>query len=302
MLTKVKVAVPATTANCGPGFDAVGISCTLYNHLELELCPRERLQIEVTGEGASLISTGDDNLAWRAAKMLFQKVGFQYSGIRLTMHNRIPLARGLGSSAAAVVGALVAANALAGNKLDKEQLLALATDLEGHPDNVGAALYGGVTVSALVDGAVKCLNFIPPSPLSLVAAIPDIPLSTQRARQVLPSTVSRQDAVFNISRTALLIAALGQGRWDYLPWALEDRLHQPYRQQLIPGMEAVFDAAKTAGALGVTISGAGTCLMAWAIEREAVIGQAMVTAFARYGIQARYEVLNIDREGTKIIE
>lgn len=299
---KVRVRVPATTANCGPGFDALGISCTLYNELELELTSNGQLLIEISGEGQDVIPVNEHNLAWQAIKLLFKTVQHKFTGARIAMQNNIPLARGLGSSAAAIVGALTAANALSGKRLDKQQLLMLATSLEGHPDNVAAAIYGGVAVSVIAEGEPRCLNFFPPAPLSLVVAIPEFRLATKMARQVLPATVPFKDAVFNVSRTALLIAALTQGQLDYLVYALDDRLHQPYRQQLIPGMDAVFTAGKTAGALGVTISGAGSCLMAYTERDPELIGQAMVTAFNKHNVQARYRVLNIDRDGAKIIE
>lgn len=306
MLKTVKVRIPGTTANCGPGFDSVGIACTIYNSLELSVSEASGLTIEVSGEGAGAIPHSEKNIVWQAARVVFTQVGFVYGGIRIRMDNAIPLARGLGSSAAAIVGGLVAANAISGNQLTRQQLFELATEMEGHPDNVAPALFGGITLSTVAAGSegssqAHHLRFLPPAPLSMIVAVPDFTLSTRASRQVLPQTVSLQDAVFNVSRTAILIGALCKGEFQHLQYALEDKLHQPYRQKLVPGMPEVFQAALANGALGAAISGAGPCLIAFAVSRETAIGDAMVAAFGRHQIKAGYHVLSIDPDGAKII-
>lgn len=297
----VRIRVPGTTANCGPAFDAVGIACTIYNDLELTLSDQDDLSLEVTGEGARAIPADESNVAVKAIQMVLAKVGCQFSGIKLKMVNEIPLARGLGSSAAAIVGGLVAANELTGNRLTREQLLNIATAVEGHPDNVAPAILGGITVSIMDSGSVKYLRFLPPRNFSMVAVIPEFNLSTKLARKVLPESVPFTDAVFNVSRTALLIGALCTGELNLLVHALDDRLHQPYREPLIPGMAQVLAAARQAGALGAALSGAGPCLLAFVTSDADEIGREMVKAFGIHKVQATYKLLDIDCKGAIII-
>lgn len=302
MSVAVKVRVPGTTANCGPGFDAVGIACTVYNELELILSNDGNLVIEIEGEGQDSIPRDETNIIWQVVQILLKKVGQEYTGIHIRMHNRIPLARGLGSSAAAIVAGLVAANGATGNTLSKEELLDMATAIEGHPDNVAPAIFGGITISVMEGEQARYLRFLPPTKLTMVVAIPAFNLSTHSARQVLPPTVPFKDAVFNVGRSALVIGALCQGEFQHLRYALEDQIHQPYRAHLIPGMQQVFDAALGQGALGVAISGAGPCLIAFADHHDEEIGKAMVQAFASKEIKASYLVLGIDGEGAKVID
>lgn len=301
MSVAVKVRVPGTTANCGPGFDAVGIACTVYNDLELILAEQGTLLIEIEGEGKGIIPTDEKNIVWQVVQTVLKKVGKEYQGIHIKMYNRIPLSRGLGSSAAAIVAGIVAANAATGNRLSKDEMLDMATGIEGHPDNVAPAIFGGITISVMEGEQARYLRFVPPKQLNMVVAIPEFNLSTQAARQVLPQTVPFKDAVFNISRTALVIGSLCQGQFEHLRYALEDKIHQPYREHLIPGMQQVFDAALQQGALGVAISGAGPCLIAFAGDRYDEIGTGMVQAFASNHIKADYLVLAIDAEGAKVI-
>ncbi len=301
MSVTVKVRVPGTTANCGPGFDAVGIACTIYNDLELTLTEKGRLIIEVEGEGKDNIPTDEKNIVWQVIQSVLQKAGKQYNGIHIKMINQIPLSRGLGSSAAAIVAGLFAANEATGNTLSKDELLDMATAVEGHPDNVAPAILGGVVTSVMQGDHAQYLRFLPPAKLSMIVAIPNFNLSTHMARQVLPDSVPFQDAIFNISRTALVIGALCQGEFHHLRYALEDKIHQPYRQHLIPGMQQVFDAAIQHGALGVALSGAGPCLIAFSQEHCNEIGAGMVQAFGLHHIKARYLVLDIDSKGAHVI-
>lgn len=305
MARTVKVEVPGTTANCGSGFDAVGMACTIYNDFELTLTDRLGFSLKVTGEGAGAIPENDRNIALQAVKMVFEKTGQMYQGIEIKMHNRIPLARGLGSSAAAIVAGLVAANEITGNTLTKQELFDMATEIEGHPDNVAPAIFGGITVSTVSEEnqakKAHCLRFMPNKPLNLIVAVPDFKLSTKAARQVLPEAVPVKDAVFNIARAAMLIGALSQGEFEHLGYALQDKLHQPYREKLIPGMQDVFTAANKNGAFGSVISGAGPCLIAFACGNTTKIGDAMVAAFAKHSIKASFYDLLIDPTGAKVI-
>lgn len=302
MSVSVKVRVPGTTANCGPGFDAIGIACTIYNDLELILSEEGSLFIEIDGEGKGSIPTDENNIVYQVIQSVFAKVGKNFQGIHIKMHNQIPLSRGLGSSAAAIVAGLFAANEATGSILSKDDLLNMATAIEGHPDNVAPAIFGGITTSVMESEQAHYLRFVPPAKLSMIVAIPDFNLSTHAARQVLPQTVPFKDAVFNISRTALVIGALCKGEFQHLRYALADKIHQPYREHLIPGMGQVFDAALGKGALGVALSGAGPCLIAFAQDHLDEIGLGMVEAFAKHEIASTYLSLDIDTEGAKVID
>ena len=226
----------------------------------------------------------------------------EVKGFHIRMTNHIPLSRGLGSSAAAIVAGLKAANALLGNRFSRRELLQMATNIEGHPDNVAPAIFGGFTISVVTRGRVECFSLMPRMPLKLVVAVPEFPLSTRLARSVLPEQVKMKDAVFNVSRAALLVAALTKGQPRFLRNAFADALHQPYREKLIPGMKDVFRAACRAGALGASISGAGPCLIAYTLENEESVGQAMVEAFQEHEIEAHALQLSLDAHGARILK
>ncbi len=304
MSKTVKIRVPGTSANCGPGFDCLGVACTIYNDLELTLLPEPEFEIQVEGEGAEDIPKDERNLAWRSIRALLARVDAEgdYRGAVIRMKNNIPLSRGLGSSAAAIVASLKAANVILGNPMDRRGLLQLATVLEGHPDNVAPAIFGGFTVSLVHDGVPESFSFLPKTTLGMVVAIPDFQLSTKAARSALPEDVPLKDAVFNVGRAALLVGALAKGNTSFLRYAFEDALHQPYRAKLIPGMYDVFDAARDAGALGVVMSGAGPCIMAYVTDNDAAVGDAMIEAFRRHDIEARALTLGIDQRGAHIVK
>ena len=304
MRKTVKIRVPGTSANCGPGFDCLGVSCTIYNELELTLLPEPGLDIRVEGEGAEDIPTDERNLAWRSILFMLGrlKASEDYRGAVIRMKNNVPLSRGLGSSAAAIVAALKATNVILGNPLDRRGLLQLATDLEGHPDNVAPAIYGGFTVSLVHDGVPESFSFLPKASLELVVAVPDFHLSTKEARAALPAEVPLKDAVFNVGRAALLVGALAKGNMTFLRYAFDDALHQPYRAKLIPGMYEVFEAARNAGAIGVAMSGAGPCIIAYVTDHAAAVGDAMIEAFRCHGIEARALTLGIDQRGAHIVK
>lgn len=300
---RARVRIPATTANCGPGFDTLGIACTLYNEVELELTgPEGSVNIEVTGDGAESLPLNDRNLVLRSVRTVFDRANLSSAGIQLKLHNNIPLSRGLGSSSAAIVGGLTAANAVAGNLFPRGELLEMATRLEGHPDNVAPALMGGFTVSVMQEEKVTCLRLPTPKELKLVVCIPEFRLSTNKARQAIPASVPHKDAVYNVSRTALLVGAMASSQLEYLTEALEDKLHQPYRAALIPGMADVFKAGKAAGALGVAMSGAGPSLMAYTVKNADAVGEAMVKAFQPHQIKSRYLCLDVDYDGVQVVD
>ena len=298
-MDQVRVKVPATSANLGPGFDALGLALSLYNVVEME-AGGKGLSIAITGEGEDNLPRNEDNVVYRAGVEVFREVGYKIQGIRIKLTNNIPVARGLGSSAAAIVGGLAAANALSGDRLAPEHILRLALKLEGHPDNVIPATVGGLTVSCVTGDEVKHLGTPTSDELKVVVAIPDFSLTTGEGRKRLPSTVSLQDAAFNLGRASLLVVALSTSRWDMLKTAMEDRLHQPYRSGLVPGLEDVFSAALDAGAWGVALSGSGPSVIAFAGDKAEAVGRSMVEAFSEHGVVSGAKVLEVDREGVRV--
>ena len=299
----VKVRVPGTSANCGPGFDCLGVACTIYNELELTLLEEERLDIEITGDGAENIPVDERNIVWRSIQKLLERAGKaqEYKGAIIRMDNGVPLSRGLGSSATAIVGGLKAANECLGNSFTNCDLVQMATEIEGRPDNVAPAIFGGFTISIVRNGKPECFSLMPKLPVKLVVTVPDFFLPTKAARAVLPAEVPMKDAVFNIGRAAMLTAALCKGNKSFLRSVFDDALHQPYRAKLIPGMYDVFKAARAAGALGASMSGAGPCLIAFTVENADAVGMAMRDAFARNNVKSEYHVFDIDGTGATVI-
>ena len=301
------VRVPGTSANCGPGFDCLGLATTIYNYLDLTLLRASKIIVESKGTGSESIPRGRKNLAWQAVHRLLQEVRREdeFKGAIIRMKNNVPISRGLGSSSTAIVAGLTAANEILGSPLNKNGLLRLATEIEGHPDNVAPAIFGGFTVSVMQGGEVQTFSFLPRIKLKLVVAVPEFELSTRLARKVLPRNVSMKDAIFNVSRASMLIAALVEGREEFLPIAFDDALHQPYRKKLVPGMSEVFTAARNAGAFGAAISGAGSCLIAFtsaASGLESKIASAMVETFKVHDVQASALILDVDRHGAQILK
>lgn len=295
----VRVQVPATTANLGPGFDCLGLALALHNTVELSVSAIT--EVQVTGEGAGQFPLSDANLVLRAANKLAHKADIDVPGWRLRQENRIPLARGLGSSSAAIVGGLVAADELLGINSPTRRLLQMATEIEGHPDNVAPALYGGLTVCGIEQDQVHCAAFAAPEGIVAALAIPDFEVSTELARAALPEEVPFADAVFNTTHAALVLAAFMSGDWDLLRVAMKDRLHQPYRAQLVPGLEDVIQAASQAGAYGAALSGSGPTVVAFAATEDRQITEAMLTAFQSRGIQARVAWVSVSNRGATIL-
>ena len=292
---RVHVQIPATSANLGPGFDALGLAFALYN--EVEAAEAERVTVRIEGEGAGRLATNEANVVSRGVRLAYEAAGRRFPGCALGCVNRIPTSRGLGSSAAAWVGGLVAGNALLGEPLDRQALLALAARAEGHPDNVAAALFGGLTVSCATATGVVSVSLPVPVSLRFIVLVPEVTSATSEARAVLPASVSRQDAVFNVQRVALLLAALQSDRPEALAAALEDRLHQPYRRRLFPWMDEVAAAARGAGALGCVLSGAGPSLLAVVAGAADPAARAMEAALGRAGIRGAARVLAVDTRG-----
>jgi homoserine kinase len=294
---RVHVRVPATSANLGPGFDALGLALALHNEIDIETAARTTVTVE--GEGAGRLPTTDKNVVVRAMRMAYEAVGRPMEAWTVRCLNRIPPARGLGSSAAAWVGGLVAGNAALGSPLDRDAVFRLAVRAEGHPDNVAAAVYGGLTVAAGEGETVVAVSLPVPASLVWVVLIAETTSSTIDARGVLPATVPRLDAVFNVQRVALLLASLQAGRTEMLETALEDRLHQPYRRKLFPWLPEAIQAARAAGALGCVLSGAGPSVLA--VARDAAAGEAIAAALekalGRAGVTGVARPLSIDAQG-----
>ena len=253
----ILVKVPATSANVGSGFDAAGLALGLYNTAEFSPAS----QLTITAADGTAVPTGTDNLVYQAFAYLFAQAGQPVPPVRIVQTNPIPMARGLGSSSACIVAGLLGANRMLGDRYDKNQLLDFATKLEGHPDNVAPALLGGFVRCICDEGRVYALRSPLDESLCFAAVIPDYPLLTTDARAVLPAQVPYQDAVFNLSRAALLQDALCGGHPELLPLVTQDRLHQPYRLKRMPGSDTVFAAAKQLGALAVYLSGAGSTIL-----------------------------------------
>jgi homoserine kinase len=295
----VDVIVPATTANLGPGFDCLGAALSLYNRFRFLGLSEGRLAIEASGLEANRVARDESNLAYRAFTYFYQQIGQTPPSLHLTIELEVPLARGLGSSATAIVGGLLGANGLAGSPVSLEGVMEMAIALEGHPDNVVPALIGGCRLSATGQDSPWTICEVPwHSDVVPVIAIPDFELSTAEARQVLPQSYSRADAIFNMAHLGLLLRGLETGTADWLKSALHDRIHQPYRQRLIKGYEAVQRGAIGAGAYGMVISGAGPTLLALC-DRQAATGveAAMTEAWAEEGVSVTTRVLQVDVMG-----
>jgi homoserine kinase len=292
---RVHVRVPATSANLGPGFDALGLALALYNEVVAE--ERDGVTVTIEGEGADRLARDGGNVVARGVKLAYEAAGRAFKGCALECVNRIPTARGLGSSAAAWVGGLVAGNALVGSPLSREALLGLAARAEGHPDNVAAAVFGGLTVSCVTPDGVTTVTLPVTKSLSWVVLVPEVTSATAEARALLPRSVPREDAVFNVQRVALLLAGLQSAQPAALSVALEDRLHQPYRLKLFPWMPDVATAARTAGALGCVLSGAGPSLLAVVNGNGSAVGRAMEEAASRAGIRGKAQALDVDAAG-----
>lgn len=296
--TEVRVSTPATSANLGPGFDCLGLALNLHNEIVLAEAGRG-LEVAITGEGADLLPADDRNLVIRAAERVFTVVGRRPAGLRVELHNRIPVGSGLGSSAAAALGGMLAANALCGNPLARQAVVEMAAEMEGHPDNVAPAATGGLALSFKEAGALRVVQLALPA-LRVVVVLPEFALPTAEARAILPAQISREDAVFNVSRAALLVHALETGDPEQLGPAMEDRLHQPYRLPLIPGAVEAVRAARESGAAGVALSGAGPSLLAIAQGGLERIQSAMQGAFRRAGLNSRGWVLDVDNLGAVV--
>ena len=279
--SKLTVRVPATSANMGPGFDCLGIALDIWSSVTVEVGERG---FQIHGHGENELPRDETNLVWSSIARIFHETGRRMPDISLTCYNGIPTTRGLGSSSAALVAGLMAGNELCDNPFHKSDLLQIAADVEGHPDNVAPALFGGMQIAVSHQGVVVNAPVPAPENLSAVLYVPDSPMPTEEARDLLGSDVPRTDAVFNIGRAALLVRAMASGDLRRLDIATEDRLHQPARQTIFFPMNNIIRAAMGAGALGAFLSGAGSTVLALATEKEFTIGYEMADAAVKSGL------------------
>ena len=281
-MAKQKVAkfvVPATSANLGPGFDCLALALNLYDEVEMKLS--EGISIQVKGEGEKEIPKDENNLMVASARRLFFEAGKPFPGIEIKLKKSIPMTKGLGSSSAAIATGLFGANELLNSPLSRDELFNLATHMEGHPDNVAAAFYGGFVIAWRENGGGKAVSFSPPSDLKIVLAIPDFQVYTIRARSSLPLVWPKEDVIYSLGRACLLTASMISKKMDWLPSACSDRLHEPYRGQLIPGYEDLRKAVLEAGALGVSISGSGPTVLTFLSRNQEKIQKIMVDVFKK---------------------
>jgi len=299
----IKIRVPATTANLGPGFDCLGLALKLYLNLEIEET-EEGLIIEYQGEGAEKFSVKkkEDTLIWKSINLVLKKIykDIPKKGLKIKALNEIPVTRGLGSSASAIIGGIVGAVRLFNVDFTNQETLELALSLEGHMDNIVPALIGGLTLAYKTGQEEIKWTRIKTSPdLRIVLAIPEFTLNTKEMRKVLPQKVTLSEAIFNLSRSALLVNALQNSDWEVLAEAMEDRLHQPYRAPFIPGIEDMFLKIKKTGLAGAALSGSGPSAVSLTKKgREEAISKIMKEAFLKAGINCRTLVLEADLEGT----
>ena len=299
MPDRITVKVPATTANLGPGFDAMGMALDLWNTVTVT---EGNSGVSIEGEGEDELPRDESNVVVSGINSALRALGADAPEFAVRCENRIPLARGLGSSSAATVAGLLAGLAMAGRAAEQRLLFDLAADIEGHPDNAAPAVYGGCCIS-VKDSDGWVVDQAPlPSDLNTVAFIPEVSTNTSEARAVLPDKVSREDAVFNLGRTALFVNALATGRLELLRHATEDRLHQPQRGKFFPAMKNIIRAALDGGAHGAFLSGAGPTVMALTTGREVTVLYEMSEAARKSSAPGRAVVLRPALTGAHVVQ
>lgn len=294
----IKIKVPASTANLGAGFDCFGMALNLYNEFE----------IEETDQGVEFLEKGKpssiplkDNLIYYSMLQAFNKYDYKIKGLYINVTNAdVPLSRGLGSSATCIAAGITAANYFMNNIMTEQEILNLATVIEGHPDNVVPAIKGGFDVSLVEEGNVIYSKIIPPEALTFVALIPDFKMSTSDCRKVLPEKYSRCDCVSNISHASLLVCSLLNKDYDKLRICFKDKIHQPYRGPLIKDMDTIFESAKSLGSYGEFISGSGSTLMTVINENNKDFSEKMNTYLSALNANWKIKVLKPDTNGVQL--
>jgi homoserine kinase len=294
LMTSATVRIPGTTANLGSGFDTLGLAVALYNRATVRR--RSDRRVEITSPIAEDARAGALAMLEEAAAAFFKKTHAQRFGVDLHLAGDVPIARGLGSSVTARLGCVAGLNALAGNPLDRQGLLEVVAALEGHPDNAAPAVFGGFTAAGFVGSEVRCIRVPLPSRIRLVTLIPHFEVSTPEARKRVPQTFSKADTIHILNRASLVTAAFATGRLENLRGCFDDRIHQPYRAALIPGMDAILAAGVKAGAIGGWLSGSGSTLMCLALDNP----EAIATAMQRKMPKAAVHILKPDNAGLKL--
>ncbi len=296
----LRVRVPATSANLGPGFDSFGLALELYD--EYHFSPAEKIEVTVQGgAGAELVARDGGNLAIAAARKLCARAGEEYAYLRLHEELQIPIQRGLGSSAGAICAGLVGANALLTVPASLEELIEVAVDLEGHPDNAVPALVGGFCIVLDTGPRPKWMRIELPADLAFVVAVPQLHIPTEAARRMLPRRVPLADAIFNVGRAAMLVAAIVNRDYQKLAHAMEDRLHQPYRAQLHPVMDHMIGAALATGAHGAALSGSGSSIIALQSGADETVALAMRAVCEAAGVPCRTHSLKASARGAHVV-
>lgn len=299
------VRVPGSTSNLGPGFDCFGLALNLYLTVRATIVPESPEPCRVTTTGAKeneALPRNSVNLIYRAMSLAARREQRQLPPVELQVHNEIPLASGLGSSGAAIVAGIKLAGLITGHDIPDQSIQNYATEFEGHPDNVTASLFGGFVASSVSgDGCVVSAKFEWPSQIRVVVVSPHTQLPTHVARAALPRTISRTDAVHNLQRTALFTAALAQQRYDLLREAMRDRLHQPQRESLVPGLAEALALPHRPGLLGVALSGAGPSIVALVNDNDREIGAQIESCFRAHQIESTVRTLDVDNDGCRVI-
>jgi homoserine kinase len=300
---KIKVKVPATTANLGPGFDALGLALDLWNEAEFNATNDGQVSVKVRGDGKDSLPKDETNSIAEAALSIYQLAGKPCMGMKIKCNNRIPLGSGLGSSSAAMLMGMLGANALLKNPFSREEILKLAIEAEGHPDNVAPAMLGGLVASIIHENHVVSSRLTLTSrryPIHITVVVPDFDFPTKQARAILPHQIERRDAIHNISRAVIVTEAFRTGDLNMLGEAMDDKLHQPYRLPLIPGAQAAMDAMRQAGAPAVALSGAGPSLIAFSSKQDPTVGESAKRAFEEAGLRSRVYLLKISHKGAQV--
>ncbi len=298
--TGIRIKVPASTTNLGPGYDCLGLALKLYNYIEFERLQRGKTQLIWQGEQKHVVRSHTENLVLRAAREIFDLCGVRPPGLRVTLRLNIPVARGLGSSATAIIAGMVAANELCGNRIPREKLLVQIAKFEGHPDNVTACFLGGLTASTFSGDGLAIRKYRLRSALKVVVVVPSYGLETKKARAVIPKHVKHRDAVFNLSRVPLVIDRLVTGELSDLQCLMQDRLHQPYRKPLIKGYDRIVRAGLNAGASAVVLSGAGPSMVAFCTSNVEQVATSMGEILSALNISHYVLILSPDNRGTVV--
>lgn len=310
---KISVKVPATTANMGPGFDCLGMALPVYNTVTIEetVLPGTGVEINVIADSDSIdqlsldhIPLDENSIVYKAVELLYNSIGQTPSELKITIHSNIPVARGLGSSSSVIVGALIAANELLGRPADEVALLTIACEIEGHPDNITPAIVGGLVISSQEDdGSVVYRKLDWPDEWAVTVCVPDFELSTDIARSVLPSEVPMKDAIFNAKRLAMFVEAVHTKDSALMKLALQDRLHQPYRMKLVPGLDSIIENLKHFDdVLGCVLSGAGSSILIIS-EKNNVdkIKDIVKETWANKNIKCEIRTLSVENNGAQVI-